>query len=144
MATDPTFPRVYRRLGDLYYERKDFVHAYDNYEKVIRLTPDDIRATLQAGNCARRLGRLAEADRLFQKAEKVRPDSWIPTYNRACLLAINHHPEQALAMLTSLVQRRRIPPALVERDFDLASMRALPGYAELRKRLLPADEDDLE
>jgi arylsulfatase A-like enzyme/Tfp pilus assembly protein PilF len=144
MAADPTFPRVYRRLGDLYYERKDFAHAYDNYEKVIQLTPDDIRATLQAGNCARRLNRLAEADRLFQKAEKLRPDSWIPTYNRACLMAIEHHPDQALAMLTALAQRRKVPPALIERDSDLASMRVLPGYAELRKLLAPADEDDLE
>lgn len=144
MATDPTFPRVYRRLGDLYYERKDFAHAYDNYEKVIRLTPDDIRATLQAGNCARRLNRNAEADRLFHRAETLRPDSWIPTYNRACLLAIDHHPDQALAMLTALAARHRIPPALVERDSDLSSMRALPGYAELRKRLIPAEEDDLE
>jgi hypothetical protein len=90
------------------------------------------------------MDRLAEADRLFHKAETLRPDSWIPTYNRACLMAIEHHPDQALAMLTALARRHRVPPALVERDTDLSSMRALPGYAELRKLLTPAEEDDLE
>jgi uncharacterized protein (UPF0276 family) len=59
-------------------------------------------------------------------------------------MAINHHPDQALAVLTALAARHRIPPALVERDTDLSAMRALPGYAELRKRLTPAEEDDLE
>jgi uncharacterized protein (UPF0276 family) len=57
---------------------------------------------------------------------------------------MNHHPDQALATLTALAQRHRVPPALVERDSDLNSMRALPGYAELRKRLAPTEEDDLE
>src|SRR5260370_29216738 len=35
IAADPTFPRVYRRLGDLNYERGDFRRAYENYSKVI-------------------------------------------------------------------------------------------------------------
>ena len=41
IALDPTFPRVYRRLGDLYYERNDFAHAYPNYIKASQLLPSD-------------------------------------------------------------------------------------------------------
>jgi choline-sulfatase len=142
IASDPTFPRVYRRLGDLYYDRKDYVHAYDNYEKVIQVSRSDIRALVQAGNCARRLGRLAEADDLFRRAEKLRPDSWIPTYNRACLQSADHHPDQALAMLVALARRHAVPRRMVERDPDLAAMRALSGYDALHKQLTAAEEEE--
>ncbi len=142
IAADPAFPRVYRRLGDLYYERKDFAHAYDNYQKVIRFSGSDIRALIQAGNCARRLNRSAEADALFRRAEALRPDGWIPTYNRACLMAADHHPDQALTTLDTLVRRHPVPLAMVERDPDLAAMRKLPGYGALRKQLTSAEDDE--
>jgi len=143
IAADPTFPRVYRRLGDLYYDRKDFVHAYANYTKVVQIEPSDIRAVIQAGNSARRLGHNDEADKLFQRAEVLRPNGWIPTYNRACLMAAAGKPEEALATLTALANRHEVPVALVERDTDLASMRALPGYAALKQKLTDTGDDDI-
>jgi len=143
VATDPTFPRVYRRLGDLYYERKDFAHAYTNYIKVSQLTPSDVRATVQAGNCARRLGRNSEADALFHRAEVLRPQGWIPTYNRACLMAIAGKPDDALTMLITLAARHPVPLALIERDQDLAAMRLLPRFAELKRRLTDTEDDDI-
>jgi choline-sulfatase len=143
VAADPTFPRVYRRLGDLYYDRKDFVHAYANYTKVIQIAPTDVRAVIQAGNCARRLGRNDEADALFRRGEVLRPDGWIPTYNRACLKAAAGKPEEALATLTALAARHDVPVGLVERDTDLASMRALPGYAALKQKLKDTGDDEV-
>lgn len=143
IAADPTFPRVYRRLGDLYYDRKDYAQAYANYSKVIQLTPSDVRATIQAGNCARRLGRNSDADALFHRAELLRPQGWIPTYNRACLLAIAGKPDDALTMLLALTARHQVPLALVERDQDLAAVRLLPRFAELKKRLTDTEDDDV-
>jgi len=32
-AVDPTFPRVWRRLGDLYFERQDYPKALDAYRR---------------------------------------------------------------------------------------------------------------
>jgi Arylsulfatase A and related enzymes len=141
IAADPTFPRVYRRLADLYYDRKDFLHAFDYYKKVIQIVPSDARAVLQAGNCARRLRRNTEADTFFRRAEVLRPQGWIPTYNRACLMATSGKPEEALATLTALVARRPVPLAIVERDTDLATMRALPGYPALKQRLTDTSDD---
>jgi arylsulfatase A-like enzyme/Tfp pilus assembly protein PilF len=143
VAADPTFPRVYRRLGDLYYDRKDFVHAYANYTKVIRIEPSDVRAVVQAGNCARRLGHNDEADKLFRRAEVLRPNGWIPTYNRACLMAIAGKPQEALETLTALASRHEVPIALVERDTDLTSMRSLPGYPALKRKLTDTGDDDV-
>ncbi len=143
IAADPTFPRVYRRLGDLYYDRKDYAQAYANYSKVIQLTPSDVRATIQAGNCARRLGRNSDADALFHRAELLRPQGWIPTYNRACLLAIAGKPKDALTTLLALTARHQVPLALVERDQDLAAVRLLPRFAELKKRLTDTEDDDV-
>jgi choline-sulfatase len=143
IAADPAFPRVYRRLGDLYYDRKDFAQAYANYTKVIQLTPSDVRAIIQAGNCARRLGRNSEADALFHRAELLRPQGWIPTYNRACLMAIAGKPEDALTTLIALTARHPVPLALVERDQDLAAVRLLPRFAELKRRLTDTEDEDI-
>src|SRR5581483_308933 len=130
IAADPSFPRVYRRLADLYYERNDYLHAYENYAKASRMLPTDVRSIVQQGNCARRLGRMQEAEALFRRAESLRPDGWIPAYNRACLLAVTGKPQEALDVLNALAWRRDLPERLVDRDADLASVRALPGFPE--------------
>ncbi|HSY50331.1 MAG TPA: sulfatase-like hydrolase/transferase [Thermoanaerobaculia bacterium] len=144
IAADPTFPRVYRRLGDLYYERNDWAQAYANYKKVIQFEPTDVRAVVQAGNCARRLNRNDEADALFRHGEELRPDGWIPTYNRACLMAVAGKPQEALTTLATLATRHPVPIALIERDTDLATMRSLPGYPALKKKLTDTGDDDIE
>jgi choline-sulfatase len=142
IAADPSFPRVYRRLGDLYYERGDFRHAYENYTKVIRLVPSDLRAILQTGNCARRLGQPKEAESMFRRAEAMRPDSWIPTYNRACLYAVTGRADDALQTLNALAARHALGKQLVENDHDLAAVRALPGYGSLKQHLTRAEVDE--
>jgi choline-sulfatase len=141
IAADPTFPRVQRRLGDLYYERGDFGRAYAEYAHVVQLVPSDLRATLQEGNCARRLGRVAEAETLFRRAETLAPDGWIPTFNRACLLSVTGRPADALQTLATLAARRPVPIGVVERDTDLAAVRALPGYAALKRHLTDTGDD---
>jgi choline-sulfatase len=143
IAADPSFPRVYRRLGDLYYERKDWAQASANYKKVIQIEPTDVRAVVQAGNCARRLGHNDEADALFRRGEVLRPEGWIPTYNRACLMAVAGKPQEALTTLEALASRHAVPIALIERDTDLASMRSLPGYPALKKKLTDTGDDDI-
>lgn len=141
IAADPTFPRVYRRLGDLYYERGEFQQAHDYYTQVIRLVPTDIRAIIQAGNCARRLGRASEAESLFRRAETLGPDTWVPTYNRACLYATTNRASDALQTLIALARRHPLGRPLIENDRDLATVRALPGYGQLAQHLTATHEE---
>src|SRR5258708_22883548 len=112
MAADPTFPRVYRRLGDLYYERGLFARAYENYSKTVQLVPSDVRAIMQAGSSARRIGRTAEAEALFRRGETLRPGGWIPTYNRICLLATTGKTRGALPPAAGLPSRPPPPVPL--------------------------------
>src|SRR5258708_12992968 len=133
IAADPTFPRVYRRLGDLYYERGQFARAYENYSKTVQLLPSDVRAIMQAGSSARRIGRTAEAEALFRRGETLRPGGWIPTYNRICLLATTGKAGDALQPVADLSSRHPLPDALVDPDPDLTSIHALPPFPPIRQ-----------
>lgn len=141
IAADPTFPRVHRRLGDLYYERQDYQRAYGYYAKTTQLVPSDVRAFVQQGNCARRLGRPAEAESLFRRAEALQPDGWVPAYNRACLYATTGRPTLAFETLQALAHRHDLPERLLAQDPDLATVRALPSHGAW-SRALTGNPDD--
>ena len=112
--------------------------------QIVQILPTDVRAMLQEGACARRIGKPAEADALFHRAESLRPKGWIPTYNRACLLATTGKPDEALQVLTGLASRHPLSLELIETDKDLQSVRALPAYNQFRKQLTDALEDEDE
>lgn len=133
MAADPTFPLAYRRLADLHYERRDFAGALELYRKALAERPDDFAAAVQAGNSARRTGRLAMAAAYFQRAAHDRPASWVPVYNLACLAAVKGDRQGALALLASMHGFQR--PALLDNDRDLATVRSLPGYPAVLQKI---------
>jgi hypothetical protein len=47
-------------------------------------------------------------------------------------------------MLDGLVNRHPVPIAVIERDNDLASLRSLPGYAALKRKLTDTSDDDID
>ncbi len=130
IASDPGFPRVYRRLGDLYYERGDWDQALINYQKTIDIIPSDFSAVVQAGNAARRTGDLTGAAELFRQASRLRPDSWVPIYNLACLRAIEGNLPAALELLGQLPEKEFRNLDLLREDDDLEALRSSP---ELRR-----------
>jgi choline-sulfatase len=134
IATDPTFPRVWRRLADLYYERNDYPQALANYRKALAITPDDFEAMLQAGNSARHAGDAHAAARYFFQAERLRPDSWLPPYNLACLRASQGEPGRAVRLLGLSLHRGFRQPELLAEDPDLAAVRSRPEYPDLLAR----------
>jgi len=137
-AADPTFPRGNKLSGDLWFERGDYRKALINYREVVRVRPDDFGALLQAGTCHRRLGHAQGAERFFERARKVRPDSWMPVYNLACLKASLGSPDEALDVLLTELPGKGFPDsALLETDPDLVSVRELPRFQELLRALSP-------
>jgi len=96
---------------------------------------------IQAGNAARFTGDSAEAERYYAEAEKVRPDSWIPPYNLACLQAIDGHPDPAMASLDEAVERGFANPALLDGNEDFASLRDRPQWKALLARVAAVARD---
>lgn len=139
VATDPSFPRTHTLIADLYFERADWKPALAEYENALRIVADDFQALIQAGNCERRLGDPAGAEGFYRKAEKLRPDSWIPAFNLACLKSIGGSPTEAMTLLREAVDRGLDNPALLARDADLQSVRGLPEFRELQKKVRAAD-----
>ena len=133
-AADPGFPRGNKLSGDLWFERGDFEKALRNYREVLHVRPDDFGALVQGGTCHRRLGQVQDAERFFEKARRVRPDSWIPAYNLACLKASLGHPEAALDLLLAELPAKGFDDlALLDSDSDLATVRKLPRFEALRE-----------
>ena len=140
-ALDPGFPRGNKLSGDLWFERGDYRKALLNYREVLHAKPNDFAALLQAGTCQRRLGHAQGAERFFERARTSRPDSWMPGYNLACLKAVLGRPDEALELLIAELPRKGFDdPALLESDPDLAAVRELPRFRELRQALSPPGE----
>jgi arylsulfatase A-like enzyme/Tfp pilus assembly protein PilF len=141
IAADPGYPRVYRRIADVFYDQQDWQRALHYYRKTLAGRHDDFEALIQAGNCARRLDKPGVAQRYFRNAGRLRPDAWIPPFNSACLAARNGNAERALRFLSDSVQRG-LPGALLDSDPDLASLHGSARFTELAseaKARRPAD-----
>ena len=130
-ASDPAFALLFRQIADEYFTRDDYRPALEYYGRVLAASPTHFGALIQASNCARELGEVAAATAYLERARTARPDSWIPPYNLACIQATSGNPAAALALLHAAVDAGFQRPALLESNDDLASVRALPGYAGL-------------
>ena len=135
VATDPSFPRTHTLIADLYFDRGEWKQALAEYENALKIVADDFQALIQAGNCARRLRDPAGAARFYGKAEKLRPDSWIPVFNLACLEAIGGRGPEAVALLREAADRGLDNPDVVARDADLQPLRNLPEFREILKKI---------
>jgi choline-sulfatase len=131
IAADPTFPHAWFRYGDLYFIREEWGEALRCYQKALEMLPAHFDLTIQAGLAAQRAGDAALAADYQRRAESIRPDSWIPTYNLACLEAAAGRTAAALDLLTKAVGKGLDDPALLADDPDLASIRKLPEFAAI-------------
>ena len=134
IAIDPTYPHVHRRLADLFYDRRDYTRALEYYRKVLVALPQLFEVLVQAGNAARFLDDEKTAADYYAEAGLVRPDSWIPPYNLACLRALRGDPQAALTLLGDAADRGFDVPALLDENDDFDTIRAAPQWAELVAR----------
>jgi arylsulfatase A-like enzyme/tetratricopeptide (TPR) repeat protein len=127
-SADPGLPATARRFGDLYFEQGRYREALTYYDRALELSPQHFQAMVQAGNSARRLGDAARAADSFERAARLRPDSWIPWYNLACLRATGGDLDGALAALGESLNRGLRDADLLYTDQDLAALRADPRF----------------
>jgi hypothetical protein len=96
--------------------------------------PQHFEVLVQAGNTARFLNDTETAAAYYGEAGRVRPDTWIPPYNLACLRAVNGDPETALALLGKAVDLGFRTATLLDENDDFAALRTRPGWSELVSR----------
>lgn len=131
LADDPAFPRAYLQYADLEYLRGNHEQALAYYEKSLAAAPRHFNALNQAGLCAMKNRQSQAAVDYFDRAEKVRPDSWLPPYNRACLAAQTDRGDEAIQLLKIAVQRGFANPRQLQADSDLAAIRSHSEYPAL-------------
>lgn len=142
IALDPHYPHVYRRIADFHYERKDYAKALLNYEKSLERLPGDFRSLIQAGNSSRRLNQGEKGRQYYEKAGKLRPDSWIPLYNLACMKALNNDADGALAALRDAIGKGLPSKELVMKDDDLKSLRQHREFGAVVAAIRPGKTED--
>jgi arylsulfatase A-like enzyme/Tfp pilus assembly protein PilF len=135
LAVDPTYPHVYRRLADLYYDRRDWNRALDYYRRVLATLPEYFAVLIQAGNSARFMDDEETAAAYYAEAGRVRSDSWVPSYNLACLRAVNGQPEPALTLLADAADRGFASTTLLQKNDDFDGLRGRPGWSALVARV---------
>jgi arylsulfatase A-like enzyme/Tfp pilus assembly protein PilF len=127
LAADPTSPHVNRQLADLFYDRRDYTRALAYYRRALANLPRHFAVLIQAGNSARLAGDSATAAGYYTDAQGVRPDSWIPPYNLACLRALAGDPG-SLALLREALRLGFANPRLLEENEDFDRLRDLADY----------------
>lgn len=138
LKADPTTPRAHLAYADLYFLRGKYAEALVHYRKVLDILPNHFASLLQSGLCAQRLGQTDIATQIFHQAGKLRPDSWIPPYNLACIDAQHGKFEDAARLLEEAA--RLVPDDvnmidLMKNDPDLTSLRADPRWDTILREI---------
>jgi tetratricopeptide (TPR) repeat protein len=74
LAIDPNNTVTLYRLGLISYDKKDYMQAYQYFEKVVNLYPFDYQSVLMLAWTNYRLGKIREAKILFNKALLYYPE----------------------------------------------------------------------
>ena len=127
----------YERLDQPANARSARKRAVEAADRVLRNSPDDVRALYLSGSVMVAQGeRKTGIDRL-QQAIALRPYDFTVLYNAACGFAAAGDMEKALDLLDRAVATGRGFRAWLENDPDLDSMRGLPRFKEILARLPP-------
>jgi Tfp pilus assembly protein PilF len=130
-TADPAFPLFFRQIADEYFTREDFARALTFYDRTLAAVPQHFGALVQASNCARELGDVPGAKRYLERARAARPDSWIPPYNLACVLATSGDTTGAVDMLDAALATGFQQPDLLQANEDLVALHDLPAWPRL-------------
>ncbi len=128
-------------------QRLQLAHLGDEFlVAVLRLEtasrPDNLEALSDLGHALGRLGRYAEGLEVDEQLVRHAPADCVARYNLACTLALLGRPDQALAELEQAAELGYTDGPAMEADEDLASLRELPRFRALLRRLGDASHAD--
>ena len=127
----------YERMGERAKARAARRRALEAAERVLRNSPDDVRALYMSGRALITLGERQKGIERLEQAVELKPHDFAALYNAACSFAIAGNSERALDMLDRAVGTGRGFRAWIEHDPDLDSLRSLPRFKEILARLPP-------
>jgi tetratricopeptide (TPR) repeat protein len=110
----------------------DFDIAF--FARVLARDPDYVDALRCQGELLSRRGRHREALEIDRRLVALCPRDCFAHYNLACSLALEEHPEAALAELATSLELGYCDWEHLAHDTDLDCLRELPGYEELLRR----------
>jgi thiol-disulfide isomerase/thioredoxin len=156
---DPTTPDELVARAEQVARANDLDEASRLLEKALALQPDHRQALFDLARVAHIRGyemdRAVRGPLYIQSAEAIRKlrDSYKDlstqereviaplVYDEACTFALEGQPEKALDRLAEAIDAGLEDPDMVKEDDDLASLRKLPRYAELIRKLEQNDRE---
>ena len=76
LQLDDHLPAAYVTLGKLHTKLDKFDLALQEYQRALRLEPQNADALMGTADTYERMGRIADAEEAFKKAAELRPDDW--------------------------------------------------------------------
>lgn len=74
LQSDPEFTEGYRLRGNIYFDLADYSVAAEDYERCLKVLPNDGRLLNNLGNCRFRQEDFVAAEELYRRAAGVAPD----------------------------------------------------------------------
>ena len=143
LALDPGSGLMHRNLADALARqgrrdeaRAEWSQAAALSAEALRVNPRDVSALANAAVCRAKLGEGAAALETAARALRLAPAHRESLYAAAAVQALIGDPEKGLRYLDQALEKGA-SATRAARDDDLASLRALPGYAPLMARHAP-------
>jgi tetratricopeptide (TPR) repeat protein len=106
LERDPENPEILIDLGNAYYDREDWDHAVEAYEKARRKAPKNPNLLSDLGAAHRNRGEFDLAIAFFQKARQADPDHWQSLLNWLVVEAYDRRNPRAAQPLYDELKRR--------------------------------------
>ncbi|MGZ6142009.1 MAG: TPR end-of-group domain-containing protein, partial [Myxococcales bacterium] len=124
-----------QRLGQLDKAAAARRRSLDAAERVLKKSPDDVRAMYLSGSLLIQSGEKEKGLARLDQAVTLRPQDYAVLYNAACGYTYAGDYDHALDLLERAVGTGKGFRSWIEHDPDLDPLRALPRYQQILARL---------